>query len=212
MPWQKSFDPADKLETAMRTFWARGYEATSVQDLVKATGLQRGSLYATWGDKRGLFLAALGMYDDRVRKERLDALETMESPRAALTSMFFGFAERACAAERSMPSGCFLTNTALELADRDPAARQLVATAQADVEAFFLRLIKRAQAAGEADPTLEPEDTARGLLATLLGLLVLSRSRPEPPLLYGIARDALTRLGPDATDSSITLYSKGDVS
>jgi len=210
MPWQKSFDPADKLEAAMRVFWARGYEATSVQDLVDATGVQRGSLYATWGDKRGLFLAALGMYDDMVRKQRLEALERMNSPLEALRALLFGVAERT-GGKNNAPSGCFLTNTALELADRDPETRQVVAASQADVEAFFLRQIQKAQAAGEADPALDSTDVARGLLATLLGLLVLSRSRPEPALLNGIARDALRRLGPAASDQPITLYRKGDL-
>ncbi|MGD9921955.1 MAG: TetR/AcrR family transcriptional regulator, partial [Pseudorhodoplanes sp.] len=71
MPWEKQFDTDEVLEKAMRAFWDRGYEATSLQDLVDHTGINRGSLYATFGDKHALFIAALRRYDESRRVDTL---------------------------------------------------------------------------------------------------------------------------------------------
>ena len=68
MPWEKQFDSDKALTDAMNIFWSRGYESTSMQDLVDSMGINRGSLYATFGSKRSLFLQALRHYDDIHRK------------------------------------------------------------------------------------------------------------------------------------------------
>jgi len=81
MPAEKQFDVDKVLDKAMQAFWLRGYEATSMQDLVDCTGVNRGSLYATYGDKHTLFLAALRMYDDTLRKKMLAELEARFAPR-----------------------------------------------------------------------------------------------------------------------------------
>jgi len=75
MPWTKNFDVDRTLDKAMRLFWAHGYEATSMQDLVDGMGINRGSIYSTYGDKRQLFLAALNRYDVECRKSLLESLD-----------------------------------------------------------------------------------------------------------------------------------------
>ena len=192
MPWEKNFDVGEALGKAMQAFWARGYEATSMQDLVDATGVNRASLYATYGDKRSLFLAALRMYDERMRRGLLADLEARHGPREAIRRMFLAFA--ANVSEAGGNRGCFLTNTALELAPHDSEIGRVVAHAQKEIEAFFARMIEKAQALGEIPAHVEPEETARGLLASLVGLVVLTRSRPEKALLHGIVEEALRRL------------------
>lgn len=193
MPWEKQFDRDEALEKAMKAFWSRGYEATSMQDLVEGTGVNRGSLYATFSDKRALFLAALRMYDDRMRRKRLEALEASAAPREAVRRLFQSFAE--VSKERERNHGCFLTNSALELAARDAEAGAIVARAQEEIESFFERMIRKGQADGSIPARVRPKETARGLLAALVGLAVLSRSRPERALLDGIVEEAVGRLG-----------------
>jgi TetR/AcrR family transcriptional repressor of nem operon len=193
MPWEKAFDVDDVLNKAMEAFWAGGYEATSMQDLVKSTGVNRASLYATYGDKHSLFLKSLRMYDERQRHALLSRLEAGPSPKAAIKQLFEAFA--GSAVEDGANKGCFMTNTALELAARDREARQVVATAQEQLEAFFARMVKAGQARGEIRRTLSPGTTASGLLATLLGLLVLVRSRPHRKVLDAVVTDAMQRLG-----------------
>jgi TetR/AcrR family transcriptional repressor of nem operon len=191
MPWEKQFDKQAALGRALDSFWANGYEATSMQDLVDCTGVNRGSLYATYGDKRALFLAALKAYDD-ARRAMLSELEKRYDAREAIRQVFQAFTNEV--SESGGNRGCFLTNTALELAAHDAEIRQIVAKAQEDVEAFFARLIRQGKAAGEIPEHLKVAETARGLLASLLGFLVLIRSRPERTLLRAIIDDALKRL------------------
>lgn len=192
MPWQKTFDAADVLDKAMQAFWARGYEATSMQELVTLTGVNRGSLYATYGDKRALFLAALRMYEERRRGALLNWAETLDDPRDAIRQVFLGFAESPsdCAANR----GCFVINTALELAPHDAEIRGIVAQAQHRIEAFFERMIEEGKARGTVPARVNARETARGLLASLIGLAVLTRSRPEKELLHTVVEDAMRRL------------------
>ena len=190
MPWEKQFDRNEVLDRVMQAFWERGYEATSLQDLVDFTGVNRGSLYATYGDKRALFLAALRMYDEN-RHRLLAELESRYSPREAIRQIFLMFISQA---SEGGNRGCFLTNTALELAAHDPQVGEIVARSQQQVEAFFVRMIKLAQAAGEVSQRVKPTDAARGLLASLIGLVVLTRSRPERTLLQSIANEAVARL------------------
>ena len=192
MPWQKQFDVDQVLDKAMQAFWSRGYEATSMQELVTHTGINRASLYATYGDKHALFLAALRVYDDSLRHKRLADLESRYSPREGIRQLFLAFASQASG--KGGNRGCFLTNTALELAAHDPEAGRIVAHAQKEIEAFFARMIRKGQAIGDVAARVKPAETASGLLASLIGLAVLTRSRPERALLQTIVEDAVRRL------------------
>jgi len=117
MPWEKQFDSDDALMRAMEAFWGRGYEATSMQDLVSCMGINRGSLYATFGDKRALFLAALRRYDAHYRQDWLSALRQANGPKATILAAFDDAVEAALG--RKGRRGCFLVNTALELSPHD---------------------------------------------------------------------------------------------
>lgn len=192
MPWEKQFDIDQTLARAMEAFWAHGYEATSMQDLVDCTAVNRASLYATYGDKRALFLAALRHYDARVRQAMLVDLENRFSPREAIRQLFLTFARQPVV--EGVRRGCLMTNTALELAAHDAEVAQIVASGQTGIEAFFRRMIENGKAAGEVRSGIDPVAAARGLLAGLLGLVVLVRSRPDPDLLESIAEEAVRRL------------------
>ena len=188
MPWEKQFDTDEALSKAMRAFWARGYEATSMQDLVDAMGINRGSLYDTFGDKRSLFLQALDRYDTLHRKAWAAALSGVKSPKRSILGAFEGAIATVLAT--GARDGCLLVNTALELPSHDQEVSDFVATAFEEMEAFFRERIEAGQDAGEIPSDVVPADTAAGLLGLMIGLRVLSRSRPEPALLRAIARQA----------------------
>ena len=192
MPWEKQFDPDTALQKAMQTFWARGYGATSMADLVTEMGVNRGSLYATFGDKRSLFIRALRRYDAEYRIAWIDALGKGNPPREAILSAF----EDAIAAalEGGSRDGCLLVNTALELSPHDDEIGALVAEAMTGMEAFFRTMIERGQASSQIPADLQPSETAAALLSLFIGLRVLSRSRPEPTLLRAIADQAAAML------------------
>lgn len=192
MPWEKKFDQTQTLRRAMEAFWAHGYEATSMQDLVDVTGVNRASLYATYGDKRELFLASLREYDQTVRLRVMRELPTRFPPKEAITGLFTAFIE-----QLRMPGknwGCMMTNTALELSAHDLEICSIVGAAQADLENFFREQIIRGQRSGEIHGDLDAPHAARGLLASLLGFLVLVRSRPEEELLNAVIEDVSARL------------------
>jgi TetR/AcrR family transcriptional repressor of nem operon len=192
MPWDKSFDTEDALGKAMAAFWAQGYEATSMQDLVDCMGIGRGSLYAAFGDKRRLFLRALALYDDRHRRKWSERLSASMSPRQAILA---AFGEVVAATLGGSRDGCLLINTGLELSPHDGEIAAAVSRALGEMEAFFHTMIQRGQKAGELSPALDPVETAQGLLALLAGLRVLSRARPEKALMRGVARQAEALLG-----------------
>lgn len=192
MPWEKKFDRRVALDRAMQAFWGRGYEATSVQDLLDCMGLNRGSLYATFGDKHALFVEALEMYDVEVRIRLLSQVRSRFPPKQAIRKLLESFTKDIV--EDCPGQGCFLTNTALELAAHDPAARKIVGQSQEDLERFFREVLAEGQRDGTVNSRLVPREAARGLLASFIGLVVLSRSRPEADLLHSVVEDALSRL------------------
>lgn len=193
MPWEKQFDVDDALTKAMHAFWARGYEATSMRDLVDRMGINRGSLYATFGGKRSLFIQALRHYDTRHREAWLSAREASDPPREAIIAAFDGAIEAVLTDENH--DGCLLVNTALELSPHDSEIAGIVAEGLRETEAFFRRNV----AAGQAMGTVRADKTAEALGAALLGLFlglrVLARSRPEERLLRAVASQAADLLG-----------------
>lgn len=192
MPWQKSFDIDRTLETAMQAFWARGYEATSMQELVTATGVNRASLYATYGDKRELFLAALRKYDKDVRGHLLAELGLRETPRRAIAAVFDKFISQVSRPRGNW--GCFLINSALELAPHDAEVAAMVNGAQDDIEDFFRAMIDKGRETGEFACRGDTGELARQGLVALLGLVVVLRSRPDEAYLHSIRNGYVDRL------------------
>lgn len=192
MPWEKQFDVDDVLTKAMNAFWARGYEATSMRDLVDCMGIKRGSIYATFGDKRSLFIRALRRYDAIHRQAWVTGLRGFDSPRAAIVGAFSDAV--AAVLEAGSRDGCLLVNTALELSPHDPEIAGIVGHGLAEMETFFREMIEKGREAGEIPARVDPVDTARSLLSLFVGLRVLSRSRPEEPLLRSVANQAAALL------------------
>ncbi|SDF44244.1 transcriptional regulator, TetR family [Limimonas halophila] len=193
MPWNKRFDQQEVLERALDTFWAQGYTATSIQDLVDRMGINRASLYDTFGDKQDLFLAALRAYDENHRAAWLRELDALGSPLEALRRVFHDWVD-AVEQERT-PSGCFMVNTSLERAPHDEAVREHVARAQQALADFFGRKIDEAQRAGEVPVEMNADAAASSMLATFMGMLVMARSGADPEALRGTAEGAIARLG-----------------
>lgn len=188
----REFDEATALEAAIACFWHRGYEATSMRDLASSMGISGPSLYNAFGDKRTLFIAALERYLDHSTRARIKRLEDSLPPKKAIR----GFIEEII--ERSLNDrerrGCFLINSALEVAPHDRELGAMIAGRLGEIEAFFRRSIKAAQAEGVVPSARNPADLARLLLGVLLGIRVLARSKPDRSLLEGVARPALALL------------------
>ena len=180
------------LDRAMRVFWSRGYEATSIQALVDRMGIQRGSLYGAFKDKRGLFLAAVEHYN-RVESARLlAALEDPTAGKDAIRRFFRMKVELTRVAGR--PRGCLVTNTVAEFAFGDRRTGARVGAALARLEAAFHRAVVRAQRAGEIDARRNARALARFLTSSAQGLSVMAKSRSDRAVLDDIVETTLTAL------------------
>jgi TetR/AcrR family transcriptional repressor of nem operon len=155
-------------------------------------GIQRGSLYDTFGDKRTLFFAAIDRYDREVTAKLLAALEDPRSGREAIRRFFRLKVELALQAGR--PRGCLVTNSAAELASRDRGTASRVGQVLAKIEAAFLRAVARAQRAGEIDPARDPRALARFLTSSAQGLSVMAKASPDRAVLEDIVAVILAAL------------------
>lgn len=188
----KEFDREEALERAMEVFWTQGYEGSSVQDLLDAMGINRGSMYDTFGDKHALFTAAIDHYGRTVTRGLEQALDAPGSPlgniRKVLNRMADPAGDRQC-------RGCLATNTIMELAPHDPEVAEAVRDLLRRVEKAFHRALHRAVAVGELTADADTRALARFLACTLQGLVVLgkaSRGRPAVRDIVNVALAALT--------------------
>lgn len=165
----REFDETEVLDQALQVFWARGYEATSVAELVEATGLAKGSLYKAFGDKRSLFLRALDSYLERgVRALKAEAKAS--SPRQALRRWLLDVVEMSTCS--GLRKGCMAVNCTVELGPHDDEVRERLRRQERAVERVYARLIREAIAAGEARAQTDPEAGARWLTTVVNGLQV----------------------------------------
>ena len=188
----REFDEVTALEAAIECFWQRGYEATSVRDLADRMGISAPSLYNAYGDKHALFVQALERYLDHSTRARIKRLEELLPPKQAVRRFIEEIIARSVNDRERR--GCFLINSALEVAPHDRELGALIAGRLAEIEAFFYRSIEAAQAEGAVPRDRVAKDIARLLLGVLLGIRVLARSKPERALLEGVARPALALL------------------
>jgi TetR/AcrR family transcriptional regulator, transcriptional repressor for nem operon len=188
----REFDEATALEAAIECFWHRGYEATSIRDLAENMGISAPSLYNAYGDKHKLFVQALEHYLDHSTRARIKRLEKSLPPKRAIQKFIEEIIKRSVNDRERR--GCFLINSALEVAPHDKELGRLIADRLAEIEQFFYRAIKAAQIEGAVPRSRAAKDLARLLLGVLLGIRVLARSKPKRALLEGVARPALALL------------------
>jgi TetR/AcrR family transcriptional repressor of nem operon len=161
----------------MHEFWSRGYHATPLAHLLRATKLSRGSLYAAFGNKHALFVRAL----DRYISDALARLDTELDPHgpafAGVRTCLAGYVERTSGAKGRR--GCLLVATAMELAGQDTDVEQRVRGFFKTMETRLAAALARAQAAGELAEGLEPATAARVLVCMAEGLRVVGKLAPE---------------------------------
>jgi TetR/AcrR family transcriptional repressor of nem operon len=190
MARQKEFDPEEVLDKAVALFRQCGYAATGVEDLVSHLGIGRGSLYATFGSKHGLYLAAL----DRYRALSAQGQTAPDPALPAREAIAQIFARQIDTALRDGPSGgCLLVNSAVELAQHDPEVARRVQRDLADAEALFAALLS-------ADPAFvhsgrDARVVARLLVNVSIGLRFQAKITPDRATLEDIVAGALAAVG-----------------
>lgn len=189
----RAFDNDVALDAAVACFWRRGLGATSVRELADEMGLNAPSLYNAFGDKRGLFVLALERYAATTMRARLALLAEVRSPTVAVRTFFRTTIDRSLAdAERR---GCFIINSALDVAPHDAEIGQAVAGYLGEIEAFLRGRLTAARQMGEIPDSVDPRDMGRLLLGLLVAIRVLARTGATRAELESMTRPALAPLG-----------------
>jgi TetR/AcrR family transcriptional repressor of nem operon len=189
----REFEVDQALRDAAEIFRAKGYHATSLDDLTTGMRLAKGSLYKAFHDKKTLFLEALELYSRDSRGRFEETLNAPGSPREAIRSTLVGYVERM--RTTSGAAGCLITNTAVELGNQDAEIADQVRASFRRRIALFETAVKRAQAANEIDPAKDPRTLAEFLELVVQGIRVGVKAAPdEAPLLRAVevAMSALT--------------------
>ncbi|MBN3765286.1 TetR/AcrR family transcriptional regulator [Burkholderia sp. Ac-20365] len=186
----REFDTAAVLAEAGKVFWRNGFHATSIDDLCTATGVLRGSLYGVFGDKHGIMMAALDHYAEGAVAGLVERLNANLPPEVALRNALLHHTRAA-----SSLTGCFITNSTLELQPEDEALHAKIRAIQRRVVTLLAAAVIRGQAAGVFNSDLDEKAVADFLLCVTQGLRVLGkckRKEDELKAVVDIAMRALT--------------------
>lgn len=160
----------------MEVFWSHGYHATALPDLLRATGLSRGSLYAAFGGKHALFLRALDRYIADALARIDNELGPHQEPIEGLRTLLAGYVERTSGANGRR--GCLLVATAMELAGHDRDVEARIRGFFKAVETRASEAFSRAKSAGKLANGVEPTSAARILVCFVEGLRVTGKTAP----------------------------------
>ena len=157
----------------MQVFWTRGYNGTSLVDLIDGTGLSRGSLYKAFGDKHGLFLSALDRYISQSLVRLLGTLEQPGSAKAAIRETLMRLAEMSCRKEGRR--GCMLVATAMEMVSHDDDVAERVKAMVDRIRHAYAKAIARGQASGEIPAHHDPQTLATVIVSLTHGMRTLGK-------------------------------------
>jgi len=192
MPRPKEFNPDDAIEKAMQVFWHKGYEATSMEDLLEAMNLNRGSLYDTFGDKRQLFLKVIDRYCHGFVGEKFSFLDQPGPALPTLRRFIDGMVEGALADPQRR--GCLISNTVMELSPHEEEIagrlRQVLKTS----EDTFFRVLVRAKQQGELSDHKDPRTLARFLTTMMQGAIVMIKAGTPADVVKQTGETALSLL------------------
>jgi TetR/AcrR family transcriptional regulator, transcriptional repressor for nem operon len=187
----RTFDVEEALAAALEIFWRQGYDGTPIQALCQAMGVQPGSVYAAFGSKRALFVAAVRRYIDTVSAEAIERINGAPSGLQGLRAYFAHLVDAMVDGKRQR--GCLITNSLVEFAERDPELAGMFQLHLARLETSFAAALARARADGELRPGAGPE-AATMLVAVVQGMNVMAKSKPGRRELQSVVAAVLAGL------------------
>lgn len=190
MPRSREYDQQELLTEATSAFWSQGFARTTMDDIVKRTGVNRASLYAAYPDKRALFLAALRHYLETVTSNNLRHLESGANAGKSIRNFFLRLVTEPAPPGYSA-TGCLLTNTAVELGSAEEEVAVLVRQAFSRVEEALRRRLTEARAEGDLAPDADPDALAKHLLVLIQGVRVMRRLGLDKSFLKQAVESAL---------------------
>lgn len=185
----RTFDENAALEAAMLAFWRGGYQATTLDDLMAATGMNRASLYATFGDKRRLFLRSLDLYLTKFELRTTLAAAAASSAREAMQSLLKSSIDRLT--DPAFPAGCLRINTSLECRGVEESAGLQLAPANQRFAQAAVTMLQQLKEQGKLPEDEDPEALGTFYAGVLAGLVVMSQSGADRETLQSVVDVAL---------------------
>ena len=177
----------------MKAFWANGYEATSLADLVSVTGLHKGSLYQAFGDKHALFVQTLNRYLLGIRQQKSQILDHAEKPLQGIHDVLHGFIDMS-EIDCSCPKGCMAVKSLVEMAPHDPEVQRIMDDHKAVMQASLEKSLRKAQARGELSEDKSPEMITALLMIFMDGLATLATGPTTPEQAHALLDGQLDAL------------------
>ena len=168
----REFEDKKALEKAMLLFWEKGYDNTSLKDLLKEMNILNGSFYNTFGNKKNLLLKALEYYGEEVTAKRGEVLTSKALFREGIRALFDETFQ--CLGDRNMPNGCMIANSLSAELLKDPDLNRFLLNEVKQFESFFAHHIEKAIKSGELSSLLDAKKTASILVAYIQGCMKLS--------------------------------------
>jgi TetR/AcrR family transcriptional regulator, transcriptional repressor for nem operon len=173
----KDFDESEVLAKAIKLFWQKGYNGTSMQDLVDGLGISRSSIYDTFGDKHQLYLKALCTYRQNAIAIGDQILNASVPAKAAIRQLMNLTIDQMIRDKQH--KGCFLINSAVEVGSHDKDTNAIICQNERQLEADFYEVIKSGQSKGEISGKHDPRALSRFLLNSIVGLRVTGKSATD---------------------------------
>ena len=192
MPRPPEYDRDEVLSQAMAVFWEQGYGKTSVGDLVEATGLQPGSLYAAFGNKKGLFLEVIDLYN----KDFLDSIRNLRESETPAIEKIDALLRQIAAdqADGNDERGCLTVNALLELSQHDSEIAARLRSYNRRLCKSFAALIVDGQRDGDIASGRDSDALAMFLMNNIWGMRVMCKSKPDRNALSGIVEGVMVAL------------------
>lgn len=188
----REFEPSEALNKAMHLFWQKGYQDTSMEDLVQATGVSRYGFYNEFGDKHDLFLKAIDHYAKTSINMALSPLEASDASLPQIHAYFHNLSQ--AVEEGQEANGCLIGNTTMELAQLDASLAHLVDTHYTRMTAAFRNALQNAVNQGQLAPDADIDGYADFLVGVANGYLVCIRTNMTPEAIQRFLTVALERL------------------
>lgn len=189
-------DPDCALASAIKVFWTKGFEGTSLTDLVEATGMAKPSLYATFGDKEAIYTKALTRYMEGVGDDVLDALGQDGRP---IQTVMRGYLEEVAdrATDTTGPCGCFVVNSIVDAENLPDETKRLMDLAKRKRAEILIRAFDAAKARGDLPDTASSAALADYFWGQTLAIALLARSGESRQAIGHFVDLALAVLGPE---------------
>ena len=173
----KDFDENEVLCKAIQIFWHKGYNGTSMQDLVDGLGISRSSLYDTYTDKHTLFVKALESYQDTGAGKIQEIINNSGSAKATIKQLL-EFVINELLGDKQH-KGCFMVNAEVEVAPHDAEINDLVCKNDQQMEDAFYLVIKKGQDSGDIKKNQDARALSRFIFNTVKGIRVTAKSTSD---------------------------------